>query len=383
MGSLAYDGRDCRNRGSVVSRLPAVFASLLIAACAPPVAVCGPSTCAGCCDANGECVIAPSALQCGASGSTCSQCVLGQTCSSGFCTNASSGGGTATGGGNTGDGNTGGGNTGGGNTGGGNTGGGNTGGGNAGGGNAGGGNAGGGNVGGGSGTGGGNTNYARVYLADFHDGRSVVAAQAAFFPNFPATRSTIGPCKVMTYDFGALGPLPNAGDVTFTVTGRSTPIVLRAPTDGGFYAPYSGVGEHVFNGGETVVVTAAGGSIPAFSANLIAPTRPTVLSTGVPDGGLVDRNQHLTVTWSGATNSEVIVSVIGSNIGGGITTIDCTYPGSVGSGTVLSSVLQLLPVGSTCIFGIGVITSRPTTAGTWTFDVDAIDYVVNQSIINR
>jgi hypothetical protein len=128
--------------------------------CGPSMQACGPSTCSGCCSADGECVIAPSALACGGSGSMCIQCMPSQQCLFGFCTagNGGTGGSAGTGGGAA---NTGGGaaNTGGGaaNTGGGSA---NTGGGGSA--NAGGGSA---NTGGGTATGGGSgTVPMRVFI---------------------------------------------------------------------------------------------------------------------------------------------------------------------------------------------------------------------------
>lgn len=121
--------------------------AVLASSCSPIAAKCGPSSCTGCCDAAGACVTGSSNLSCGASGSTCASCPLGQNCVLGQCSIGSTQGGGS--GGGSGGGVTGGG-SGGGVTGGG-TGGGGTGGG-SGGGVTGGGSGGGGVAGGGGGT---------------------------------------------------------------------------------------------------------------------------------------------------------------------------------------------------------------------------------------
>lgn len=73
--------------------------ALFLAACGT-TAPCGPSSCTGCCDADGRCNSAPTNLACGAQGAECVACGLGQSCFSGFCTsNSGTGGGSATGGG--------------------------------------------------------------------------------------------------------------------------------------------------------------------------------------------------------------------------------------------------------------------------------------------
>lgn len=87
-----------------------VFALLLagvLLGCSAPPRPCGPTSCAGCCTGAGECVLAPSAVSCGGSGSSCRTCEAGQTCVSGLCASAGvmpggTGGGSAAGGGSAG-----------------------------------------------------------------------------------------------------------------------------------------------------------------------------------------------------------------------------------------------------------------------------------------
>ena len=70
------------------------------ASCGAPTPACSATTCAGCCDLSGECVVLTTALQCGSLGSTCQACVTGQSCTLGQCVGGSGGGGgTSPGGG--------------------------------------------------------------------------------------------------------------------------------------------------------------------------------------------------------------------------------------------------------------------------------------------
>ena len=80
---------------------PMLLVFLFSAACGgPPKPPCGPSTCAGCCDASGSCNTFTSATACGLNGLICKACTAGQSCNFGTCSFASnSGGGTGTGGG--------------------------------------------------------------------------------------------------------------------------------------------------------------------------------------------------------------------------------------------------------------------------------------------
>src|SRR5450755_375946 len=57
---------------------------VLVVDAAPP---CGPTTCGGCCNANGFCAGGESTTTCGAGAEACQDCASkGQTCSEGKCT---------------------------------------------------------------------------------------------------------------------------------------------------------------------------------------------------------------------------------------------------------------------------------------------------------
>ena len=66
-------------------KFPGLAALALLLSGCPQVAVtpCGPSTCAGCCDAMNVCRLGTEAAACGATGNACDVCVAGQVCGGG------------------------------------------------------------------------------------------------------------------------------------------------------------------------------------------------------------------------------------------------------------------------------------------------------------
>ncbi len=88
-----------RTRGRQVKRVLGVAAvAILVAGCGTTAKPCGPENCSGCCLA-GHCQSGETAGACGALGSACVTCGLGQRCEAATCVGGSTGGGVATGGG--------------------------------------------------------------------------------------------------------------------------------------------------------------------------------------------------------------------------------------------------------------------------------------------
>lgn len=59
--------------------------TLSMASCGPAPKPCGPSTCQGCCDSNGECLAGTAVFECGAGGSMCLACQSNELCRTGVC----------------------------------------------------------------------------------------------------------------------------------------------------------------------------------------------------------------------------------------------------------------------------------------------------------
>ncbi|MDP1920448.1 MAG: hypothetical protein Q8L14_29660 [Myxococcales bacterium] len=83
-------------------KLTTILGVLLLAGCGATQVPCGPSSCQGCCDAQGSCVATPSAQQCGSGGNQCSACGAGAICLVGSCSMPQGTGGGVAGGGSAG-----------------------------------------------------------------------------------------------------------------------------------------------------------------------------------------------------------------------------------------------------------------------------------------
>lgn len=72
------------SRSLVLGFLVGVVLSV-VSSCGPAPQACGPSTCMGCCDENGECLAGTALLACGVGGGTCAACEANQACHAGAC----------------------------------------------------------------------------------------------------------------------------------------------------------------------------------------------------------------------------------------------------------------------------------------------------------
>ena len=70
----------------MIKLMPLMAGAVLLAACAPSIAPCGPATCErGCCDVRGVCVAGRTKAICGVGGATCVSCDGTQACVMGAC----------------------------------------------------------------------------------------------------------------------------------------------------------------------------------------------------------------------------------------------------------------------------------------------------------
>lgn len=79
-------------RSILVRTLILCWPLALGASCVPPAVPCGPSSCFGCCDRNGECVSSNQEDSCGQAGLQCDVCVDPERCIAGLCRSVSPGG---------------------------------------------------------------------------------------------------------------------------------------------------------------------------------------------------------------------------------------------------------------------------------------------------
>lgn len=59
--------------------------ALSLASCGAPPKPCGPATCSGCCDSNGECLGGSAVFECGSGGAMCQACQPNELCRAGAC----------------------------------------------------------------------------------------------------------------------------------------------------------------------------------------------------------------------------------------------------------------------------------------------------------
>ena len=323
---------------------------------------CGPSTCSGCCQGD-KCELGNSAAACGVNGLACAVCASPQVCSaSSQC--AANGGGIGGGGG--------------------------SGGGSAGG--AGGG-AGGGGGGAGGGAGGGGsspTHYGTISVGHScrNFGGSVEycfsGAQAAFYEGvWPCAASVLNGCEVLecysvSADAGTVFPsVRSAGTITIAGTRADGGIALSF-RDGG-YGTFAG-DARLWDGGETLTVTAQGADVAGFVKTVSAPNEITVTAPVCTMGtsgacGSVSLATDLTISWTGAASTEVKMSSHAAAKSVFVTCPLASSPGTIsaavlarlgktvaGSGTNSSHSIAVRPI-STNTFTIGSYVVRLSADG--------------------
>ncbi|HEY8038400.1 MAG TPA: hypothetical protein VIF15_01345 [Polyangiaceae bacterium] len=190
-------------------------------------------------------------------------------------------------------------------------------------------------------------------------------------PCVPAP-TTVGPCTVgVVCSTG--GQQNAAGAGAITLTGPLTPPTTL--TDPGSH-PYAEVDRpHIslFGDGETLQISATGGTVPAFSASLVAPTIATVVSPAMPDiessnllvlSGAAD----LTLAWTHGGAGQVGVLLAGGT-GSTSTWASCAFTASAGSGTVPQAVIQTMA--SPGMLYVGVSNDTVVDSGGWGITINA------------
>jgi hypothetical protein len=135
--------------------------------------------------------------------------------------------------------------------------------------------------------------------------------------------------------FGSAGSIHIAGGLY--------PIALQPPPDNSYRSGLSTTA--LWNGGETLTVSASGGAdVPAFTAQVTAPSEPRITAPAVTAGTFaLSRAQDLVVTWSGGSGDALDFAINDAQV---TTIVECHFPLAAGSGTVPSALLMLLPAGA-------------------------------------
>jgi hypothetical protein len=166
--------------------------------------------------------------------------------------------------------------------------------------------------------------------------------------------------------------LPHAG--TLTISGAKRTFTLSPKADGSYPTEIDNM-KPLYSGGETLTISATGGTAPAFSASVVAPARVRVSAPVLPAAGqslVITRASGLSCVWSGGTVGEVTFGVYPQSA---TSWVNCTFAASAGSGSIPSSLLSKLPGGSGSFNASLRNTTRITPSG-WSIDLWAYQSVV-------
>ena len=208
---------------------------------------------------------------------------------------------------------------------------------------------------------------ARVSAAFLRDGSAFVCTEIT------EGACTFFDCAARPAPDGGVGTPASAGAIA--ITGGSEAVALGVASDG-YYDPVV-VNAALFAGGETLTVSATGGAgeVPAFGASLAAPKVAIVTAPALPSGDLiVDRSQDLTVSWSNVITETLLVTIGGQRQLP--LEVECSFPGSGGTGVVPTSLLARLPKGGG-FFEIMTRAEKQTKTGSWTIEFRAGVYATN------
>lgn len=178
---------------------------------------------------------------------------------------------------------------------------------------------------------------------------------------------TMGSCvATTTMPSGNPPALVGAGDVT--VSGGATTLTQmpQSSASGTTYANVTSM-QSLWQGGEPIMIAAAGGDVPAFATTLSAPAQTTLTAPAAPASGAptVSRQADLPLAWMGDGYGTVDVELIGP----GAQTVDihCRYAPSAHAGVVPAALLAMLPATT----GTLTVTSNSAAtvgAGAWSVD---------------
>jgi hypothetical protein len=190
---------------------------------------------------------------------------------------------------------------------------------------------------------------------------------AVFYPSVAATGCTVAlvaGCKIETCTATTPGGAPLASAGSIAITGGAYPLVLQ-PGSGNLYGTPvpdgdSGV-EVLWHGNETLHVSASGADVPAFTADVLAPTQVTVV-TQLPTS--ISRLNPFDVSWFKKSAGQVAVDV-SSTAGGTSYYLECLFDVAAGFGEVPQAALAQI-AGGTGTLSVFTVTKQTVSAGGWT-----------------
>jgi hypothetical protein len=175
------------------------------------------------------------------------------------------------------------------------------------------------------------------------------ATETAVFQDLTGTndacaRTVFGTCHLSICDFTSSPPDESAGDITFS-DGAS--ISLTTSFDGRSYLAMQN--RLAWSPGSTITISAAGGTVPAFSATLGLAAPPTF--SAPPPGTTIDRASDLPVSWQ-VTGDGNVFFVLSTGTARSWD-LSCVFPAAAGAAVVPASLLAQLPAGRAAMQGGG------------------------------
>lgn len=212
------------------------------------------------------------------------------------------------------------------------------------------------------------------YIGDVFIGLGSTIAGATFThvtasPYTCTTTTLPDPNCTWVHCTGDLGGTPTAtveSAGVITITGGTKTVTLMPDTMNAYPQFFDGA-TAAWSAGAMITISAAGGTVPAFSATLAAPM-PVTLTSPTQDAGTftIDRASPLALAWTGGTAGQVTITIAGPEPMGAtsIDNITCGFPAASGAGSVPVEALMKLSAGSTgAALGVAVAEKKIVTAG--------------------
>ncbi|AKF05500.1 hypothetical protein [Sandaracinus amylolyticus] len=171
-----------------------------------------------------------------------------------------------------------------------------------------------------------------------------------------------GDCIALTCPGGSETATHDAGALSASIDGVEL-LVAGEPGASGIYSAL-GTGA-AFEAGDVVRFAATGADVPAFSADVIAPSAPAITLPTT-----ISRDAPLTLTWGATTAESVQVGLVGAGTG-----VRCIVPAARGSVTVDPALLASEALGSNTLLNVTAFTTTEVVAGDYALDVSVSDGV--------
>jgi hypothetical protein len=157
------------------------------------------------------------------------------------------------------------------------------------------------------------------------------------------TAKTVGPCLVEKIGDGDTPDETDLSAGTLHITGGTKSVDL-VPTAKKTYDAVTG-SVALWNGGETLTVTAEGKDVPPFTASLVAPSKLTMTAPALPSSAAnlsVTRSAPFSATWTGAS-SGLVVLYFDAATSSNAFSATCTFKASDGKGEVPAAAFADFP----------------------------------------